>query len=164
MSNEDDDRRNVTDVLIIGCGISGSVTALELARNPDIRITLVTRNQDPRESNTYYAQGGIVYTAADDSPELLAEDILRAGDHMNNPAAVEILAREGPSLVQRLLISERGIAFDGSGKETKPHRTREAAHSRSRIIHVQDATGRAIQDALIEAIHACPNITLFSSS
>lgn len=162
LDREDSNSRIVTDVLIIGCGISGSVTALELARNPDLRITLVTRNQDPRESNTYYAQGGIVYTAADDSPELLAEDILRAGDYMNNVTAVEILAHEGPSLVRRLLIEERGIAFDGSATEAKPHRTKEAAHSRSRIIHVQDATGKAIQDALIEAVCRCPNITLLT--
>jgi len=163
ISDKASNHRIITDVLIIGCGISGSVAALELARNPDIQVTLVTRNEDPRESNTYYAQGGIVYTAADDSVELLTEDILRAGDRMNNRNAVDILAREGPNLVRRILIDERGIAFDGSEGKGKPHRTREAAHSRSRIIHVRDATGKAIQEALIEALRAQPNITLLTS-
>ena len=164
ISDEENNHRIITDVLIIGCGISGSVAALELARNPDIQVTLVTRNEDPRESNTYYAQGGIVYTAADDSVELLTEDILRAGDWMNNRNAVGILAREGPNLVRRILIDEQGIAFDGSGGEANPHRTREAAHSRSRIIHVRDATGKAIQEALIEALRAQPNIALLTAN
>lgn len=162
MSSDGNDDRIVTDVLIIGCGISGSVAALDLARAPGVRVTLVTKDQDALESNTYYAQGGIVYTAADDSPELLAEDILRAGDWMNNREAVDILAQEGPGLVRRILIDEQGITFDGSAGETRPHRTREAAHSRSRIIHVRDATGKAIQEALIKAIRAHPNILLLT--
>jgi len=161
LGGESDDRI-VTDVLIIGCGISGSVAALEVARDPGVRVTLITRDEDARQSNTYYAQGGIVYTASDDSPELLSEDIMRAGDQMNNPAAVEILAKEGPDLVRSLLIEERGIEFDGSARGSKPHRTREAAHSRSRILHVQDATGKVIQETLVEAVRAQPNIALLT--
>jgi len=66
-----------TDVLIIGSGIAGCVTALQLA-DAGLKVALVTRTKKPEESNTFYAQGGIVYTAQDDSRELLTEDIIRA--------------------------------------------------------------------------------------
>ncbi|MGB9880775.1 MAG: L-aspartate oxidase, partial [Anaerolineae bacterium] len=150
-----------TDVLIIGCGISGATAALHLAKNPNLRITVVTAEEDPHESNTYYAQGGIIYRGDDDSPELLIEDIERAGAGMSNPRAVRILAEEGPRLVREFLVEELGVPFDrmpGNGLE----RIKEAAHSTERIVHVGDYTGRAIQEKLVEALHACPNIELLT--
>ena len=68
-----------TDVLIIGSGIAGASAALQLAQNPKRRITIITRELDPNESNTGYAQGGIVSRGPDDSADLLVEDILAAG-------------------------------------------------------------------------------------
>jgi len=56
-----------TEVLVIGCGISGGTAALTLAEK-GINVTLVTRTKDPIETNTYYAQGGIIYQGKDDSP------------------------------------------------------------------------------------------------
>src|SRR6056297_2129600 len=88
------------DVLIIGCGISGATTALQLAQNEDCRITLITKADDALESNTYHAQGGIIYRGNEDSPEKLARDIIRAGDGLNNRRAVEILSTEGPRRVR----------------------------------------------------------------
>jgi len=73
------------DVLIIGCGIAGATTALQLARDPSLRIVVVTKALDPLESNTYHAQGGIIYRGEDDSPAKLEADLIRAGDGMNNP-------------------------------------------------------------------------------
>lgn len=148
-----------TDVLIIGCGIAGASAALRLAENPKLRITVVTAEGDPHESNTYYAQGGIIYRGDDDSPELLMEDIERAGAGLSNPAAVRIVAEEGPALVRTFLVEKLGVPFDsipGQGME----RIKEAAHSIQRIIHVGDYTGRAIQEKLVEALRACPNIHL----
>jgi L-aspartate oxidase len=148
-----------TDVLIIGCGIAGASAALRLAENPDLHITVVTAEADPRESNTYYAQGGIIYRGDDDSPQLLMEDIERAGAGLSNPAAVQILAEEGPALVRTFLVDKLGVPFDsipGHGME----RIKEAAHSTERIIHVADYTGRAIQEKLVEALRAYPNIHL----
>jgi len=89
-----------TDVLIIGCGIAGCTAALELA-DAGISVTVVTRAKDPNESNTYYAQGGIIYRGDEDSKTLLAEDITRAGAGHCNPRAVDVLSDEGPNLVRK---------------------------------------------------------------
>ena len=82
-----------SDVLVIGCGIAGATTALELA-DQGLKVTVVTLARDPKETNTYYAQGGMVYKGTDDSPELLAKDIELAGAGHCNPRAVEITANK----------------------------------------------------------------------
>ena len=68
-----------TDTLIIGCGIAGATTALELSRDRERQVVLITAETAPTESNSWYAQGGIVGLGEDDTPELLIEDVLRAG-------------------------------------------------------------------------------------
>jgi len=151
----------VCDVLVIGCGISGATVALELARDPGCRITVVTKTSDPLECNTYYAQGGIIYQGEDDGPERLVEDLIRAGDGMNSLRAVEILAREGPELVHRLLVRKYKVPFTVDGYN-RLELTREAVHSTNRIAHVHDATGRAIQEKLVEALGRHPNIQLLT--
>ena len=83
-----------TDVLIIGSGIAGASAALKLAQNPERRIILLTREPDPHESNSRYAQGGIIGRGVDDSAELLEEDILAAGAGASLPLAAQILAEE----------------------------------------------------------------------
>lgn len=147
------------DILIIGSGIAGATAALHLAENSNARILLLTKTADPLESNTYYAQGGIIYTGEEDSPEQLAEDLTRAGDGLNNRKAVDILSHEGPRLVRELLIEKYEVPFTLT-PESELERTREAAHSTSRILHVNDATGRAIQLSLVKALHEQPNITI----
>ncbi len=149
------------DVLIIGSGIAGATTALHLAENSNLRIMLLTKTEDPLESNTYYAQGGIIYTGEEDSPEQLAEDLTHAGDGLNNREAVSILAHEGPRLVRELLIEKYKVPFTLT-PENELERTREAAHSTSRILHVNDATGRAIQQALVRALKEHPNIQVMT--
>src|ERR1043166_8286481 len=92
-----------TEVLIIGCGIAGATAALRLARNPQRQITIITRAADVHESNTRYAQGGIIGRGPDDTAELLFEDIVAAGAGVTLPAAARILADEGPSLLNEVL-------------------------------------------------------------
>jgi L-aspartate oxidase len=152
---------NRTDVLIIGCGIAGATTALRLASNPNRRITIVSRAHDPHESNTRYAQGGIIGRGEDDSAELLAGDILEAGAGVSSPEAARILASEGPTLLHEVLEKTAHVAFD-QDVNGRPLFTNEAAHSRRRILHVGDATGRAIMNGLISALRGCTNVTVES--
>jgi L-aspartate oxidase len=154
---------NRTDVLIIGCGIAGATTALRLARNPRRHITVVTRARDQRESNTLYAQGGIVARGIDDHAELLMADIIAAGADGTSPDAARILAKEGPVLLHEILEETAGVSFDRD-TEGNPLFTREAAHSRRRILHVSDGTGKAIMDGLISALRNCPNVTIESNT
>lgn len=148
-----------TDVLIIGSGIAGASAALKLAQNPQRRIILLTREPDPHELNSRYAQGGIIGRGLDDSPDLLVEDILAAGAGASLPEAAHILAEEGPGLLEEVLVKTAGIAFD-LGSNGEPDWGQEAAHSRRRILHIGDGTGRAIMDGLVRTLKGLPNVDL----
>jgi len=150
-----------TDVLIIGCGIAGASAALEAAKS-GLRVIVVTKNSNPEESNTFYAQGGIVSLGRDDHPELLKEDILEAGDGINNPEAVEILAREGKKTVDDILIKELNIPFSRSSPDSLDY-AQEAGHSRRRILHVRDTTGKTIEERFIQVLKNFSNVTLLSN-
>lgn len=150
---------NRTDVLIIGSGIAGATAALRLADNPRLRITVVNRAPDAHESNTLYAQGGIVGRSPDDDPEALVADILAAGAGASSPQAARILAEEGPPLLRELLEQTAHVEFDHD-TQGQALFTREAAHSRNRILHVGDFTGRAIMAGLMAALAECANVTI----
>jgi len=150
-----------TDVLIIGCGIAGASAALEAAKS-GLRVIVVTKNSNPEESNTFYAQGGIVSLGRDDHPELLKEDILEAGDGINNPEAVEILAREGKKTVDDILIKELNIPFSRSSPDSLDY-AQEAGHSRRRILHVRDTTGKTIEERFVQVLKNFSNVTLLTN-
>ncbi|RMH68447.1 MAG: L-aspartate oxidase [Gemmatimonadetes bacterium] len=149
-----------TDVLIIGCGIAGGIAALQLA-DAGVPVVVVTRTEKPKESNTYYAQGGIIYQGREDSPELLAEDIQRAGDHYCYPPAVQILATEGPPLVKKLLVDKLQVPFDRTA-QGELSLVREGSHSVPRILHAADATGKAIERAIMAELVGHPKVTLLT--
>ncbi len=152
-----------TDVLIIGSGIAGAAAALRLSKDPACHIILITREPDARESNSNYAQGGIIHRGADDSADLLVQDILAAGAGASLPAAAKILAEEGPPRLENLLLTEAGIRFDRHpGGELAFGQ--EAAHSRRRILHVGDGTGRSIVENLLAAVRRQPNIELLTNA
>lgn len=151
-----------TDVLIIGSGIAGATAALQLARNPRRHITLLTRDPDPHESNTRYAQGGIIGRGPDDNADMLFGDVLSAGAGASYPPAARLLAEEGPGRLQQLLMETAGVEFDrdAAGRLAWGN---EAAHSRRRIVHVGDATGHAIITGLIAALRQRPNVSLVTN-
>lgn len=152
-----------TDVLIIGCGIAGASAALRLAQNPRRQITIITRASDPRESNSRYAQGGIIGRGPDDNVELLMTDILESGAGANLPDAVKILAEEGPSALNDILINTAGIEFDADENGSLAW-GKEAAHSVRRILHKSDFTGRAIVEGLIRTIKSYPNVNVITGA
>jgi L-aspartate oxidase len=150
-----------TEVLVLGTGIAGTAAAIAAARE-GAQVTLVTRAQEPFESNTFYAQGGIVSRPTGDSPELLAADIERAGDGLCDPEAVALIAREGPDLVRALLIDELQVPFDREGKDF--HWTLEGAHSVPRVLHVKDETGVPIERALLDACRREKKVRLLAGT
>jgi L-aspartate oxidase len=148
-------------VLIIGSGISGLTTAITAAKH-GLSVAVLSKEAELDECNTHYAQGGIVYTGAGDSPELLQKDILAAGDHINYKKAVELLATESPALVKDFLINEVGVPFCHAGDGSLDF-TQEAAHSLRRIIHVKDKTGLVLERELLAHAKKYKNIRFFSN-
>ncbi len=135
-----------TDVLIIGSGAAGLRAALAASENAD--VTLITKTT-LKESNTLYAQGGIaVAMNVDDTIDLHVEDTCGAGCGLCDIGAVETMVSEGIPRVTELL--DWGANFDWEG--TLPRFTQEAAHSRRRIVHKGDATGRETTDVLVQQV------------
>src|SRR5882757_3795352 len=143
------------DFLVVGGGIAGLSAAIRLA---GVGRVLLVSKEKLSESNTAYAQGGIaVAMGGDEDIALHLEDTMAAGDGLVNREAAAILVEQGPQRVEELL--EWGTAFDREHGELM--RTREGAHSRSRILHANgDATGREIAVSLLRHVHTLPNIRL----
>jgi L-aspartate oxidase len=133
-----------TDFIVVGSGIAGLRAAVALA--PAGRVTVLTKDR-VTESNTEYAQGGVAVVLNDDDDiGLHFQDTIEAGAGLCDPEAVQVLVEEGPRLVIELI--EHGAEFDREAGQLAF--TREAAHSRSRILHARgDATGREIVRALV---------------
>jgi L-aspartate oxidase len=131
------------DYLVVGAGVAGLRAAVELARQGDV---LVVTKESVGESNTHYAQGGIaVALEGEEDVALHLEDTIAAGDGLVHKPAAEVLVAEGPLLVEELI--EWGARFDRERGNLL--RTREAAHSRPRILHANgDATGAEISRSL----------------
>lgn len=136
---------------MVGSGIAGLTAALH-AVDGGCRVTLATKDV-LEHANTRFAQGGIAaVTGAADSVAEHVRDTLVAGSWLNDPAAVQVLAVEGPDRVRELVA--RGVAFD-LGADGAPARGLEAAHSHARVLHAGgDATGSAIERALVAALAA----------
>ncbi|MBT3314884.1 MAG: L-aspartate oxidase [Anaerolineae bacterium] len=150
-----------TNTLIIGSGIAGATAALCLSEDKERQITLITRAKKAINTNSQYAQGGIVGRGDDDAPNILQEDILNAGDGICYPPAVKTLADEGPDLLREILIEQIGISFDEKESGGLEYGL-EAAHTKRRILHVGDMTGKAIMVALLREIARRLNITILT--
>ncbi len=147
-----------TDVLIIGSGIAGLRFAIEVSEFAEVYI--VTK-KDKAESNTNYAQGGIASVLSpDDDFELHIKDTLSAGDGLCNRDAVELIVREGPGEIQKLI--ELGTQFS-INKSGRLDLAKEGGHSRSRIVHAKDLTGYEVERALLKRISEIKNIHLLEN-
>ena len=93
-----------TDVLIIGTGIAGLASAIKLAEKK-LNVTIVTREKRPEITNTYWAQGGIIYSPKDlHDQEDLIKDILKASSYTSNEEAARILATKSAEIIDEVLI------------------------------------------------------------
>jgi L-aspartate oxidase len=147
-------KRVERDVLVIGSGIAGLTFALKAAQVG--RVVLITK-KERAASNTNYAQGGIAAVMSeDDSSQLHVRDTLVAGAGLCHVDAVETLVREGPSRVRDLM--DWGVQFTRAGQDLSLGR--EGGHSRRRIVHAADLTGREIERALLQALEEHDNVEL----
>ncbi len=144
------------DVLIIGGGAAGLYAALSLPSH--LRVGLITK-EELTLSASGWAQGGIAVALDDrDSPQLHAQDTLAAGVGLSEPEAVRFLVEQAPAQVKVLL--GMGIAFDRSADGLAF--TLEAAHSRPRVLHSADTTGRALIQTLTHQVWQRPNIEILA--
>ncbi len=140
------------DVVIVGSGAAGLYTALRLREygGPKLTIALLAKRSQKRSASRW-AQGGMAAAIApDDSPELHTADTLKAGAGLCELEAVEILTRGARAQIERL-VQQYHVAFDRT-PDGALALTLEAAHSRRRVLHAADATGKALIDALMEAM------------
>ncbi|MBS5479907.1 MAG: FAD-binding protein [Clostridiales bacterium] len=152
---------NDYDVLIAGSGVAGLYAALNF--DPTVRV-LVLSKKELTLCNSFLAQGGVaaVVDKTNDDYRLHIADTLIAGGYKNDLRSLEILVNEGPEDVLRL-IKEMGVDFD---RDTDQHisMTLEGGHSRRRILHHKDSTGREITEKLLAAAQNRPNITFMEST
>ena len=143
------------DYAVVGSGVAGLRAPIELSTSGSV---LVLAKSDLSDSATAWAQGGIAVALSDeDEIGLHEQDTIKAGDGLCRADAVALLVEEGPKYITELI--EWGTEFDRAG--TKLAFTREAAHSRSRILHAHgDSTGREISRALLARALSIPHLHL----
>ena len=146
------------DVLVVGAGAAGLYTALCLPSH--LRVGLITKDELSRSASDW-AQGGIAAVIdPHDSTALHLEDTLKAGAGLCDYDAVKFLVENAATCIQNLV--EMGVAFDRQGSDLAL--TLEAAHSRRRVLHAADTTGRAVVTTLIEQVFSCKNIQIVSQA
>jgi L-aspartate oxidase len=145
------------DVLIVGSGLAGLATALQLPSH--LRIAILTK-RTIEDGSSGWAQGGIAAVQADDdSFQAHIDDTLVAGAGLCDPAATRYTVENAPAAIAWL--RQMGTRF--TLHEGELHLTREGGHSHRRIVHAADATGAAVQQTLIERVRAAPNVQVFET-
>lgn len=146
-----------TDCLIIGTGIAGLTSALQLS-DAGVHVTIVTRTKDPNETNTNWAQGGIIYSDDED----LIDDINKASSDTSNLEACKILQRDSKKILENILLDKANTDFDRD-ESGELCFTKEAAHSLNRIIYKGDYTGKQIQVSLLNVLKYKKNVQFLTS-
>jgi L-aspartate oxidase len=152
------------DFIVLGSGIAGLTYALKVAKAG--RVAILTK-KNRADSNTNWAQGGIAsVTSSEDSFELHVRDTLEAGAGLCRESVVRTIVEEGPARIAELIglgtqFSRREIPGGDGRRELDL--TKEGGHSKRRILHAADATGREIERALLAAVAADPAISVFEN-
>src|SRR6202162_5047143 len=155
-------RMNQVDFVVIGSGVAGLSLSLQLAKHGSVAI--VTK-RGATDSNTAWAQGGVAcVTSGEDSFDLHISDTLTAGAGLCDLEAVRTIVTEGPAAVQELM--RIGVHFDERVLDDGRRELdlgREGGHSKRRVLHYQDATGREIEQRLLDAVSKEPNIQILDN-
>jgi L-aspartate oxidase len=150
------------EFIVIGSGIAGLSFALQAANHG--RVAIITKRARA-ESNTAWAQGGIAsVTSTEDSFELHVKDTLEAGAGLCDEQVVRTIVTDGPARIRELI--EFGVHFDERELPDGSHELdlgREGGHSKRRILHARDVTGREIEGTLLAAIAKHPQITVLEN-
>ncbi len=152
------------DHLVLGSGIAGLSFALKVASRG--RVAIITK-KNRAESNTNYAQGGIAaVTSKEDSFEMHIRDTLEAGAGLCHEQVVRTIVEEGPARIAELIelgmkFSERDAPSEDGGRQLDLGK--EGGHSKRRILHAKDVTGREVERALLVAVARQPNIEIFEN-
>tara|TARA_R100000027_G_scaffold391_7_gene514 strand:+ start:4137 stop:5741 length:1605 start_codon:yes stop_codon:yes gene_type:complete len=142
------------DAVVVGSGIAGLSFALGLASRG--RTVCIVTKKNRAESNTNYAQGGIAcVTSSSDDFESHVKDTLDAGDGLCNSAVVRQIVQDGPERIKEMI--QMGVEFSQL-EDGRVSLGKEGGHSKRRILHVKDVTGRAIEQALLHGINESPLI------
>ncbi|MBI1911327.1 MAG: L-aspartate oxidase [Deltaproteobacteria bacterium] len=148
-----------SDFLVIGSGIAGLSFALKAASSGT--VALITK-RNIRESATFYAQGGIASVLSkEDTFDSHIKDTLYAGAGLCNREIVELVVKDGPARIQELI--QLGVKFSSrtTGNDTELDLGREGGHSKRRIVHAEDLTGKAVEEALVAAVLSNKNISVY---
>lgn len=145
------------DVLIVGTGIAGLYTALNL--RDDIRILMITKNSF-RDCNSYLAKGGISTSLGLFDEENYFNDTVKAGNYHNDTKAVKLLIKNSIENINTLI--KLGVPFDKT--KEKLNYTREGGHSEFRIVHVKDETGKSVTETLLNIVSKKRNITMLENT
>ena len=145
------------DVLIIGSGVAGLTSALQLDQN--LRVAIISK-LSLQGGASWLAQGGIaaVFDKADSSDSHVA-DTLIAGAGLCHEEAVRRVVEDGPTAVQWLI--EQGVDFTREESQKNYHLTQEGGHSHRRILHTADATGKEVTSRLVDQVLSAKNIDIF---
>ncbi|SFV53606.1 L-aspartate oxidase [hydrothermal vent metagenome] len=150
--------KNEFDVLIVGSGIAGLMSALRLSKK--LNIAIIAKKK-LTESSSFFAQGGIsaVLDKAD-SFEKHTQDTLKTAQKLGNEKNIRFIVKKAPKVIQYL--EEYGVNW--TKKTPNYHLTKEGGHSERRVIHCDDKTGENIQNTLISQIKNATNITIFEKN
>ena len=147
------------DVLIIGSGLAGLTAALKLA---DHKKVLIVSKREVLDSSSQWAQGGVAAVmSSEDSIESHAKDTEFVGGGLTDPKVASYVASHGKEAIQWLI--DLDVPFSRDETTHQFHLTKEGGHSHRRVVHANDATGKAIQKTLSDKVKSHPNITMLEN-